>query len=185
MKLLSLVFASILCLSATANAGLLVEPYAGYGFGKFNDKTTPSKGDVSGGAIGARLGGTFTMVFVAADLMTTISGKTKYTSGNTGSFDTTNTAVYADVGVDLPVIRAWGGYGIVNNLTIKTPIGDEKLSGGSHFKLGVGFHVIPMLSLNVEYLVDTFKKAKVGALSGTTDTTANEVLLTASVPFSF
>lgn len=187
MKLLSLVFASVLVFgAASAQAGIMLEPYAGYGIGTWKNKTANSKGDINTGAIGARVAYTFTMLWLGADGSTNVGGKLKTTSGGTGTDDLAGTNVYAVVGADLPLVRFWGGYGLSNTMTDKSSSGDAKLTGGTHFKLGAGLKLIPMISLNLEYMNDAYKKADVPGFGKVDqDVDSSTFMLSASIPFNF
>ena len=182
MKILGLALSLVIGFASTANAGIFAEPYLGYGFGSTEDDSTPpTKTDITGPVLGARVGGEFAMLFIGADYSMSLGAKAE-SSGVSSDIDLTN--LYGVVGANLPIIRAWVGVGLMNEATVKgTP--DTKFHGGSHFKLGLGFKVIPMLSLNAEYLMANYKKFEQGALTGTTDIKGNTVLISASLPLSW
>ncbi len=183
MKFLGLALSLVIGFASTANAGIFAEPYLGYGFGSTEDDSTPpTKSDITGPVLGARVGGEFAMLFIGADYSMTLGAKAK-----TGavSEDIGISSLYGVVGANLPIIRAWVGFGLMNEATIKGTPDDTKIHGGSHFKVGLGFKVIPMLSLNAEYLINNYKKFEQGALTGTTDIKGNTVLISASLPLSW
>lgn len=193
MKLFALVIATVLVLSSTAQAGILLDPYLGYGLGKYEATGTGGeKGDANAAALGARVGGTFAMLFIGADYSMTLGGKTDPDGGAAGE-DFDKSDLYAVIGADLPLIRAWVGYGLMNSLELKPPgAASTEFSGGTNFKAGVGLKIIPMVSINLEYIMNDYKKLKSGGVEvtlpnagGLQEVTSNTVFLSASVPFTF
>jgi hypothetical protein len=171
--------------SAQANAGLLLEPYIGYG-GIAGDasSTGTAAGSVSatgtGVAYGGRVGLTIPFVFFAADY-TSIGGSTALTGTIGGvsvskSTDFTETALGADVGLNLPFIRVWAGY----NFSVNSKINGTDYTGtGMRAGLGLGF--IPFISINLEYMNTTYASQ---TSAGTTTTPSDHVIFGAvSIPF--
>ncbi len=184
MKLLGLTLCLLVGFASFAKAGIFVEPYAGYGLGSYDDGAG-EKGKVSAVSLGARIGGEMNMLFIGADVSKQMSGKIK--ADNAGGTDEkfTGTQLYGVVGANLPILRLWAGYGLLNEIKMDSVLGDVTVDGGSHIKLGVGFKIIPMVSLNVEYLIEKYKKIEVAGISQDTDFKSNTLLLSASVPLSF
>lgn len=146
MKKLLAVFALVLGFTSVSQAGLLLEPYIGYESGTFKDF---GEGKLTGTQIGARVAYTLPVFFWVGVDAATGSGTFKPDVGNeeTG----TRTTVGAVVGVDFPILlRAWASYGFMNELSF-----DSKLKG-KNYKVGVGFTGLPFVSLNVEYMNETF-----------------------------
>lgn len=136
-----------------ANAGLLIEPYMGFETG--TTAAASSSADLtaktSGMAIGARIGYSLPVLFWAGlDYSLLASGTAKPTiTGSDYTFSRSD--LYLVAGVNLPILlRAWLGYGLANTLTAKKATGDETYKGGTNYKIGVGFTMLPMVTLYVE-----------------------------------
>jgi hypothetical protein len=156
-----------------AHAGILLEPYLGYGTGSID--TTP-KADVTGLMYGARVGFTMPVLFVAADYsLGTMKAKQAGVSTNGDQ-----TMFGIDVGASIPMVpvRAWVGYDFTNQNKSST----TKLEGNA-IKLGAGFSGLPFISLNVEYIMGKYTKAN--GVDLTTDLKSNVVFLSVSAPFDF
>jgi hypothetical protein len=180
----------------------MIEPYLGYQTGETaNDPVgaSPEVTDTSSGmGLGLRLGYKFILPWVALDV-TQATGKYKDgTPGNTIENDTSTTQLGLVAGVDLPFLfRFWAGYGLQNDITIKANTSananavDSKFYG-SYVKGGIGFGIIPMLSINVEYVMSTYQKLDLGAGAGKenvdkyyTTLNNNTVMIGVSAPFNF
>ncbi|MBX9767198.1 MAG: hypothetical protein K2X47_08005, partial [Bdellovibrionales bacterium] len=149
--------------SATAKAGILLEPYVGYQ----SLLTTVNLGgaasglsfklDGSGAAFGARVGATISKVFIALDYSTgTLATAVKDLPAGVSFADgnQTRTSIGATAGVDLMLIRPYLGY-----------IFDDQFKGadtlvGTGFKVGLGFSVAPKVRLNLEYHTASSTKLK-------------------------
>jgi hypothetical protein len=165
-----------------AKANILLEPYLGYELGKFSYATTPSSTsyDFSSAVLGARVGYQFAMVFVAADYDLLLGGNLK--NGTNGAPDSTvkGSQLFADVGVSLPLIRAYAGYGFVNSLTATANSFDTTSDGGSAFKLGVGTTILPLVAFNLEYIHTDYDKVT----NSTVKSSSNVYMLNVSLPFN-
>ena len=134
------------------------------------------------------------MPWVALDA-TMMSGTDKSgIPGDNTSSDYSISTVGAVVGVDLPVLfRAWAGYGIQNNVTMKGTSGNPDIKfQGSYAKVGVGVRAIPLLSVNLEYIMNTYSKVDFGLGTGSEDSStyydtlkSNLTVLSISCPFNF
>lgn len=183
--------AIVLALGLSTNkvqAGILLEPYMGYGQG--TTKLTPSGGNEissksTGVTLGARVAYTLPALFwFGVDYSMLTGGKSK-TDGATTEDDITRSNLYAVAGVDFPIlVRGWVGYGLMNDTTVKQTGGDAKLTGGTAIKAGVGFNMIPLMSVNLEMIKYSGPKATFGgadqALDKYDETGYN---LSISVPF--
>jgi hypothetical protein len=149
-----------------AEAGVLLEPYLGYQ-ALVTDITlgaaaTPLDGTVlklatNGLGFGVRVGFALPVVFFALDYS---SASGKMTVSEPANFTITpdefsRTALGVTVGASLKVVRPYVGY-IFDD---QSKSGNTTFSG-TGFKVGVGFSIIPKLSLNAEYVTSTFTKAK-------------------------
>ena len=191
MKQLLAALAVMIGLSSAAHAGILIEPYLGYEFGDLKTQTVSSLGGVettdkvSGVGYGLRLGYKFMLPWVALDY-TAGSGTVKHDSGPDD--DGTQSSLGAVVGVDLPLIRAWAGYGFSNELKAKSSSSTATYKG-NYMKAGVGLGFIPLVSVNVEYQINDFKKIDLG--SGEVDRSTifdtmkfDTVMVSVSIPFN-
>jgi hypothetical protein len=152
MKKLVAVVALVLGFSTAAHAALMIEPYLGYEMGKGTYNSVDFKTDFVN--LGLRLGyKTPVMLWVALDGNLSMSGDYKPDSGSNETAK--RTTGYGVVGIDLPIfLRAWAGYGFSDDMKIDwSPSGTFS---GHNFKLGVGFTMLPFISINAEYIKDTF-----------------------------
>jgi hypothetical protein len=97
-------------------------------------------------------------------------------------------------GVALPVLplRFWLGWNIMDRLSDTNSAGSDATLKGMSFKVGAGYKVIPLLSLNAEYIMASYGSADVTTNGVTTTTTSSNysfshkiLFLSASVPFEF
>lgn len=185
----TLAVAALTCLSLPAKAGLLLEPYLGYGFGKFEQATAfgNSDADTTGTTLGARVGYTFpAFLWLGLDYSMLLSGEAK---GDNSTSDIEGSSLYAVAGIDFPILlRAYIGYGFLHELKVKgTP---ESTYEGSAMKLGVGFTGLPIVSLNLEYIMADYDKVKGGGSDASigsgnliTEAKSSTVMLSVSAPF--
>lgn len=200
MKHLALLLAVFL-IPIVGSAGFLVEPYLGYESStssyKFKAGTTAAtllpdtySDTETGLGMGARFGYAFMMPFVAADVYL-MSGKHKYDSKITSTeVDVTNLKVFADAGLQFPFgLRVWAGYAFINNQEIKGSTSTTKYTGTA-IKVGLGYKIIPMVSLNAEYMMQIIDKY---GPSGTENSVKDDYdkldisgfFVSVSVPFEF
>jgi opacity protein-like surface antigen len=163
MKKLLMALIAALSFTSLAHASLMIEPYIGYQMGSLNavniaapaDSTT---GSLNGTAFGGRLGFRFFIPWIALDYQH-LSGKMKPNNSLLNTSTATQSSLGAVVGVDLPLIRVWGGYGFTNDLSAKDDVtGVTDKYKGSYTKAGVGFTFLPLVSLNVEYQINDYSK---------------------------
>lgn len=167
-SLAKLVIAFSFLFVGSARAGLLLEPYAGYAMstseGTVKATSTKVETEINGLAIGGRLGYQLPMgVWFAGDYLYLLETTHKYKSPSGLSDDKAYAStLFLDVGVDLPVVplRFWAGYGFMNNIHSKNDAGASADFDGSAIKAGVGFKAIPMLSINLEYIMHNYSKYK-------------------------
>ncbi len=150
-----------------ARAGLLIEPYLGYlpSTSTSSERTAAYGGATYSGkedgyGIGARLGYSFIIPFVALDY----SIKTLKYKADSGGTDTDDTATEMAlvVGANLPIVRVFAGYGFDFNLKQKSDSSTTTLKG-TFTKVGVGFKVIPMVAVNLEYFMYSPSKIDTGS----------------------
>jgi hypothetical protein len=142
--------------------------------------TPSSDADLTSGALGLRLGAAFPIVFVAADYSLLVGGSLKSNSGT--KFDASGNQLFAEVGAQLPLVRAYLGYGLMNTLQADGNGVSVKYEGGTAIKAGVGTTIMPMFAVNLEYITSTYDK--VGGVS-TSDMKSDFFMLNVSLPLEF
>lgn len=157
--------------STQAHAFIQFEPFAGYFMGT-NVQTdlldAQVKSDLSGGYGGLRLAWmTPVRLWIGVEGETSFSSKGKYkeSNANPSSYDFTSTTGYVSIGYEtLARVRLYGGYGVYDSLVLKedvqTATGDTTFSGGTAFKVGLGYHLTQYIAINVEYAMHDYKKLK-------------------------
>ncbi len=153
-------------------AGILVDPYIGYGSYTTTYDTASLDDDVeSYSMIGSRLGYSFLLLSAGID----------YEMDNFSDGKRTNTSVF--VGVDLPILlRFWGEYIFNSNLEIDDATYDIAFKNG--YSLGVGFTGLPLVSLNLEVEKSSYKFEDVPLL-GDFDTDWASYIFSVSFPLDF
>lgn len=157
--------AAVTFTSAPAKAGLLLEPYIGYGIGTIGEGA--GEGDLKAPYLGARVGMTFPILFLAADYMMPVGGEVEDADLDGGG------DLFAVVGASLPLLRAYAGYGFVRSLKFD---GGGELEDGNAIKLGVGTTILPFVAINFEYITGKYEE-------GSAETDSSLMMLSASVPF--
>ncbi len=147
--------------SQTAHAGLLLEPYVGYDSGQWSKSSncTTCSAHQSGATYGARVGVESMGFMLGGDAM---SGS--WTDQYSPNDSETPTSVGAFVGYDGPLMRMYFGYGIASSLK-QTRVGYEDTYSGTDYKIGIGFHLVPLIAINFEYIDATYTKDSNGPLS--------------------
>ena len=161
----------------SSHADLLVEPYAGYHFGKYG-QTEDTEDNVNGVSLGARLGFQSLGFMVGADYMTG-----SWSDDADPSADVTPSVLGLFVGYNFPVmLRVYGTYGIQNKLKLKYPSSTYNYEG-DFLKLGVGFTGLPFVSVNLEYIAASYDEYDDGAVDPAMDSKMFGV--TVSLPLTF
>jgi hypothetical protein len=172
-----------------AFADLLIEPGLAYRSGTYDGGTAATKGKVSGVGLNARLAYEFTIVFAGLDLGYSFGTATP-DSGS--SSDTTAVSVGPVVGASLPMLplRFWLAYYMMDYATLKstgTPAYDL-INNGTAIKVGAGYTIIPLVSVNLDYVTHTYTKSEDKILGVTGDLNPNikgtDIFLSVSVPLS-
>lgn len=174
MKKLLVVLVAVLGFGSISKADILIEPYVGYEMGK----TTDPDGKLTGSQLGLRLAyKTPLMLWVGADY-TMGSGETDPDVG--AKEDAKRSTLSGVVGIDFPILlRAWVGVGLTNDIKV----GDYKFEG-KNVKVGLGFTGLPFVSLNLEYIKDTWDKWD-GPIDLTTDVQNESYVFSVSLPLEF
>lgn len=179
---------------ASAQAGILIEPYLGYESSafKYANASSPSleyTDKITGTGVGLRLGYKFLIPWVALDYSMT-TGKAKAGSPTDVDYDASQTGIGAVIGADLPLIRGWAGYGFSNDFVRKaTSTTVETKLKGTYTKVGVGFKIIPFLSLNLEYKMNNVDKIEANGVTMNKSAmfasqTNNALFFSVSAPFN-
>ncbi len=171
-----IILAVVLALGAPlAHADLLLEPYVGYFMGKSDDGTT--KTDFDGMAFGGRVGYQNLGFMVGADYMTG-----KWTDDDDPSNDITPSMLGVFAGYNFPILlRVYGVYGITTKSKVESSGSSFELEGSS-IRLGVGTTILPLVSVNLEYMTSSFDEFDGQALTPEVKQTA--YALTVSLPFT-
>ena len=171
-------------LSAAPAQALLLEPYVGYHFGSFKDNSGAGSGSTesfNGFGFGARAAMTLTDMFFAGVDFAMAPLTLEADSGDT---DIDYMSLGAVVGVGVSDFRFWGGLNFINEFTFV----DDSTGSGMGFKIGAGYKFIPLLSLNVEYLINPINEscdADDNCADINSDVSANSFFVSVSAPLSF
>lgn len=185
----SYLLALALFVAPTAHAGILLEPYIGYESGKLTAESSfvafNTVYTTSGAVLGGRIGYTFPILFWAGlDYSLTTGGNGKSDNPLLENNTYTRSNLYAVAGFDFPIlIRAWFGYGLMNEATAKTSTLTSKLSGGQNSKLGIGFTGLPFVSINLEGYFHKPNKSDGNDLAAGESYNDAGFTLSASLPF--
>ena len=195
---LALLAAVFIFSAARAQASFLVEPYIKYSLGTFSITSTALNQtfeyDANAAGAGLRAGYTFSPqpIFLALDFTQSFGGKLKSkTAGVSDSDNGQETQVFAIIGGDFPTVHAWLGYAFINELSGDTNGVTSTYKGGDAIKAGFGFKVLPVLSINAEYVLSTYKKIKDSSgendlsANGVKDAKAHALVLSVSAPLAF
>lgn len=187
-------------LSSLTFAGILIEPFAGFGVGsgEFEESGVTVDHKYSAPQFGARFGYQVLGLMAGLEYRRT-SGTLKYSTHSGGGLQAnagtkqkySGTEYGIFVGYNFPILaRAYISYSFdtswdfdVENAFIGGK--DDELTGKTT-TLGVGFTGIPFVSVNLEYRIISHSKLKdgmTGVESPSFDHDTNEVVLGISVPF--
>lgn len=189
MKNLFMALALICAVGASKVYGdILIEPYVGYGFGEYDDGTPES---ANGLAFGGRLGFQKFGFMVGAEYQRGI-GESEETDGSTTDMTIENMGVF--VGYNFPVLlRVYAGYEFLSNINSENTSQDTEVDiKGTATKVGIGFTPLPLVAINLEYIMAKYDKWE-GKSAGYTfpeqelspETKMNTFLLTVSLPLTF
>jgi opacity protein-like surface antigen len=170
-----------------AQAGLLLEPVAGYSLSKFETDTAGSgeekaNGTSLGGRVGYQnLGFQLGLDYLRSNLSVDDNDyKEDYVTNEFAAF----------VGFEFPILlRVYAGYIFAATGETQKDFGgvigkqDIEVSDGTGLKLGVGFTVLPFLDINVEYRKGSFGEIKIGSTKDDVDTDFSAVMVGVSLPF--
>lgn len=176
---------ALLFVFSTAQAGLLVEPYIGYGITALESDNNGSGSSVelgiTGQSLGFRGGYSFLGFFAALDYEMG-SRSLEVDAGAAGTLsvlDKDVTNVGLAVGYDLPIIplRVWGKY------IMKSEYKDSSATWkGDGMGVGIGLTFLPIIDINIEYKKIAFDEGLGGTAS---ELDGQEIFLSLSAPFTF
>jgi hypothetical protein len=174
-----ILFAGLLGMATPARADILLEPYLKYDV-TGSDNINGTNSTLTGPGFGARVGYQALLFFFALDYG--ITNGTVTTNGSSNSF--TQNQAFVEVGVHVPLLRAWAGYGFLDSSTTNT--NPNITISGSALKIGLGFTGLPLVSINLEYTMDTYTQEKYNSTTTSlSSSNGNTVALGVSIPFSF
>lgn len=135
-----------------AKASLLIEPILGYNAASEAGFSNAKKYDYSGPGYGARLGLQYLGVMFGLDHQI---HNVEFDNA-TGKVDVESTQTGVFIGFDAPLlVRVWATYLLSADYEPET---GTKFDEGSGLKLGVGLKLLPLVSLNVEYMKYEYEK---------------------------
>lgn len=169
--------------TSSAQAGFLLEPYIGTNLNStykdnLNTCTSNCDGSVSGTAIGGRVG------FQNFGFMLGLNGKQVTYDIEHQSNDMKTTTVGAFVGYDFPImLRVWAEYIFSGTGKFDDSVNSEyQLKSGTN--LGIGYKLMPFVSLNLEIGAMNFDELKYDGGSQKLDTDLNTYLVSLSFPIT-
>ena len=164
-----------------AGASLLVEPYLGYHVGNETIGSPSTSVALNGVTFGGRVGFQKLGFMAGGDLMTGSWNQAGTSTMASSTGTPTDLGVFA--GYNFPVlIRVYGVYGLSSQFK-STQAGVNSTTSGTDMKLGVGFTMFPLISINLEYITGTYTKTNAGPI--TPNTTTSLFGVTVSVPLTF
>lgn len=139
---------AIITFSTASQAGLLVEPVLGLNFSTETDTREKDYSSGDGVGYGGRLGYQSGPLQVGLDYL---NSTIKMSSGDFNR-DITEQEYGAFVGFEFPIlVRIYGTYIFSTVGDTKINEKSENLNGGTGYKLGVGFTLLPLLDINLDY----------------------------------
>ena len=165
-----------------ANAGVLIEPAAGYSFVKLDSEKA------NGGSLGGRLGYQNFGFQLGVDYL----GSSLKVDDKSYKDNLTINEYAGFIGYEFPVLlRVYAGY--IFQASGSTKINSDFGSGlqdykveydkGSGTKFGVGFTGLPFVDINIEYRKGTLKNGKAGLFDITDDLEYSAYMVGISLPF--
>jgi hypothetical protein len=165
--------------AGSAQAGFLLEPFAGMEFSSTAD-FDGTDADTTGTAIGARVGFQNLGLMLGLDARR-LSSNFEPETGSDSDYTFTQLGFF--VGYDFPImLRVWGNY--VFSLNGENDDNDNKVTGGSGMVLGVGYKVVPFVSLNFEMSNTATTTLESGSNEVDLDVSYSSYLLSVSFPLS-
>ena len=188
-------------LMAIGDVSILVEPAVGYGIGTMERDDVDS---MNGFTLGAKAGASMGIPFAGVDFLMDIGNQTYSTDGmDDDSVWLTGLGIFAGANVPTIPLRAWVGYYFMYNTSQDTLGGSSDITAmgdtinsittkGSAFKIGAGYKVIPLVSVNFEVIMGSADEGTMDLKNAGESTDdieddkdgMNMYLLTVSIPYS-
>mgnify|MGYP003685966597 CR=1 FL=1 len=165
--------------ASNAQAGFLIEPFAGIEMGSTSEDNNGDSGDMTGNTMGARVG------WQNAGLMAGLDYRMMNWTieGDPDDSDASFTQMGLFVGYDFPMmLRLWGTY--VFSMEGEDDDSGNEITDGSGLNLGIGYKVMPFVSLNLEIGSTKTTKLKSGSNEIDFDLKYNSYLFSVSFPIS-
>jgi len=162
--LLTIAMISLFYISEKANAGSIVEPYAGANLNSTYKVDGGEKGDLTGTTVGARVG------FSQLGFMAGLDGRRNFSkfepeTGTDSNYTFSQLGFF--VGYEMPImLRFWGEY-VFAYEGVDDDDSDNKIKKGSGMLFGVGYAFLPFVSLNLE--MSNIVSTEVSDINGTSD----------------
>lgn len=139
---------SLLYYSNKSHAGTLIEPYAGLNFMNTYSVEGGTSGEISGSSVGARVGiENFGLIAGLDGRRSSVTLKPK--SGSDNDYVFTKLGFF--VGYDFPILlRVWGEY-VFSVDGEQNDNSANKFNSGSGSIIGIGYKILPFVSLNLEF----------------------------------
>jgi hypothetical protein len=165
----------------SAQAGTLVEPYAGMVLGSTFVPESGGDGELAGTVVGGRIG------FQQLGFMAGFDGRRssfnlKPKTGSDSDYTFTQLGFFA--GYDFPILlRVWGEY-VFSVEGVDNEESKNKFTGGSGTVFGVGYKVFPFISLNFEYSSTSTSTVETASAESTENVDYQTYLFSVSLPIS-
>ncbi len=195
LKKYAFLFCAFILFTFKANAGFMIEPYAGFALagGLEQKQTVPLLADYSGFQLGARAGMTFLGFMGGVTYNMASSTEYEFTQGVAIVRDNaTRNDLGLFIGFNFPImLRVWGSYYLDSQLEGEDAAGtldSTETWKGDGLGFGVGFTGLPFISINLEFKTFTFTEEEDTNAVPTTRTfspefTGSELFISVSLPF--
>lgn len=139
------------------------EPNINYTKSSYQIKTLSElegKGEMTGTSLGLKVGYQLPVLIYFGLDATYDSGKYKSSDSITVDSDIVRTSAYGVIGIQFPVLlRFYVGTALIDNETAKVDSNKTELKAKGT-KIGLGYNLLPFVSLNIDYTMREFTKVK-------------------------
>jgi hypothetical protein len=177
MNFIRFLFFVGLFLTAQAYSAIMIDPSIGTNIG-YNLEGNGVDEDFGGTGVGGRFGLDYVGVMFGIDYHRH-TGELEQANGNKLDASLTETAVF--VGYDAPILfRVWAAMLVKGEFDVEN---GSDYTDGKGMKFGVGFTMLPFVSLNLEHR--SFEYEKRGDVAGAETYKNKGMFLSVSLPLSF